>query len=476
MLNTRSLIKRKKITPVQSDREFEDRNIDENEKIIKNIDSEKFKKNIEDEVIKPSSIFALPRKQESENIYVENNDIFKQDNIIREGRIGNIFDAELRKEEIKQEDIIFDESSNSYIIIDYDNQKKILKNEDILNYIFNHKDNELIKKYIFTINYNMVSKQFEFNLIVSKFTENIDVMIKLLNFINDYINNNEKHMMSENIDKLMIFYYQVIIFLFKNILQVSNYDKLKLAKYSSYLSYKYSTMILKKISNIEINNLIIKENLQSLFEIKKDLLTQLNQICSLQNFNLERHMSLNKNITTEPSLILNRSAKYKLSSEDLQESKQSLFSNNQEAITSDSNSKVNIMTMFTDSAAKSENKYNIDNLMNFFSEDDSNKSDNESENISDDNNYQEVDMSSDQNLLITEDKLDIEEIKDELNKISNNSNIPLELSNKDTVSENLYANNFESNKIKSSNIKSKSEYSYNTNSALLNSKLYELNL
>lgn len=476
MLNTRSLIKRKKITPVQSDREFEDRNIDENEKIIKNIDSEKLKKNIEDEVIKPSSIFALPRKQESENIYVENNDIFKQDNIIREGRIGNIFDAELKKEEIKQEDIIFDESSNSYIIIDYDNQKKILKNEDILNYIFNHKDNELIKKYIFTINYNMVSKQFEFNLIVSKFTENIDVMIKLLNFVNDYINNNEKHMMSENIDKLMIFYYQIIIFLFKNILVVSKYDKLKLAKYSSYLSYKYSTMILKKISIIEINNLIIKDNLQSLIEIKKDLLTQLNQICSLQNSNLERHMSLNKNITTEPSLILNRSAKYKLSSEDLQENKQSLFSNNQEIITSDSNSKVNIMTMFTDSAAKSENKYNIDNLMNFFSDDGSNNSENISENISDDNNYQEVDISSEQNLLITEDKLDIEEIKEELNKISNNSNIPLEMSNKDTVSENLYANNFESNKIKSSNIKSKSEYSYNTNSALLNSKLYELNL
>jgi predicted RecB family endonuclease len=46
----------------------------------------------------------------------------------------------------------------------------------------------------------------------------------------------------------------------------------------------------------------------------------------------------------------------------------------------------------------------------------------------------------------------------------------------DTISENLYANNFESNKIKSSNIRSKSEQSYNTNSALLNSKLYELNL
>jgi len=454
MLNTRSLIKRKKITPVQSNKEFEDRNLDENEKIIKNIESEKLKKNIEDEVIKSSSIFALPR-----NHVIESDNIFKQDNI-REGRIGNIFDAE-----IKQQDVLFDESSNSYIIIDYDNQKKILKNEDILNYIFNHKDNELIKKYIFTINYNMVSKQFEFNLIVSKFTENIDVMIKLLNFVNDYINNNEKHMMNENIDKLMIFYYQVIIFLFKNILVVSKYDKLKLAKYSSYLSYKYSTMILKKISNIEINNLIIKDNLQSLIEIKKDLLTQLNQICSLQNSNLERHMSLNKNITTEPSLILNRSAKYKLSSEDLQEN-----------ITSDSNSKVNIMTMFTDSAAKSENKYNIDNLMNFFSDDGSNNSDNNSENISDDNNYQEVDITSDQNILITEDKLDIEEIKEELNKISNNSNIPLELSNKDTVSENLYANNFESNKIKSSNIKSKSENSYNTNSALLNSKLYELNL
>jgi hypothetical protein len=465
MLNTKSLI-RKKITTVQSDIEFEEKNIDENSKIIEN---EKIIKNINEEVIKPS-IFTIPKKQESENMYVENDDIFKhenifkQENIIREGRIGNIFDAELKKEEI-----IYDEHSNSYIIIDYDNEKKILKNEDILNYIFNHRDNELIKKYIFTINYNIVNKQFEFNLIVSKFTENIEVMIKLLNFINDYININENDLMKENIDKLMIFYYQIIIFLFKNILQVSKYDKLKLAKYSSYLSYKYSTMVLKKISNIENNNLIIKDTFQSLLEIKKDILSQFNQICTLQNLNLERHMSLNKNITTEPSLILNRSAKYKLSSEDLNETKQNLFNNNQESMTYDSNSKEKIMTMVTDSAAKSEDKYNINNLMNFFS-------DNVSENISDDNNYQEVDMSSDQNILITEEKLNLNEIKEELKQISNNSNIPLEISNKDTISENLYVNNFESNKIKSSNIKSKSDYSYNTNSALLNSKLYELNL
>jgi len=478
MLNTKSLIKRKKITPVQSDKEFEEKNIDENEKIIQNIEKEK---NIESEVVKPS-IFALPKKQEND-IFVENDeifrkeeifrkdDIFKQDNIIRDGRIGNIFDAELKREE-RKEDVIFDEINNIYIINDYDSQKKILKNEDILNYIFNHKDNELIKKYIFTINYNMANKQFEFNLIVSKFTENIEVMIKLLNFINDYINSINKF--TENIDKLMIFYYQVIIFLFKNILMVSKYDKIKLAKYSSYLSYKYSTMILKKISYIEINNLLIKDNLQSLFDIKKDLFLQLNQICSLQNSNLERHMSLSKNITTsEPSLILNRSAKYKLSSDD---TKQNLNSDN---LISDSNSKVNIMRMFTDSHEKSDSKYNINNLMNFFSEDGSNNNtDNNTDNISDDNNYQEVDITSEQNILITEDKLDldIDDFKEELKKISNNSNIPPELSNKDTVSENLYANNFESNKIKSSNIKSKSEYSYNTNSALLNSKLYELNL
>jgi len=460
MLNTKSLIRRKKITPVQSDKEFEEINIDENEKIIKNLETE---------VIKPS-IFTMPKKQESENIYVENDDIFRQDNIIKEGRIGNIFDAEFKKEEqneLKKEDIIYDEQSSSYIIIDYDNEKKTLKNEDILNYIFNHKENELIKKYIFTINYNMINKQFEFNFIVSKFTENIEIMIKLLNFINDYINNNEKDIMSENIDKLMIFFYQIIIFIFKNILQVSKYDKLKLAKYSSYLSYKYSTMVLKKISNIENNNLIINNTFQSLFDIKKDLLSKFNQVCSLQNSNLQRHMSLNKNITTsvEPSLILNRSAKYKLSSEDFVDSK-NLLSDNKENLNSDSKEK--IMTMFTESAAKSDDKYNINNIMNFFSED---NSDNNS-----DNNYQEVDMSSEENILVTEEKLNLNDIKEELQQISNNSNIPLEISNKDTISEHLYSNNLESNKIKSSNIKSKSDYSYNTNSALLNSKFYELNL
>jgi len=484
MLNTKSLIKRKKIISVQSDKEFEERNIDENMKILEN---EKIIKSLDTEVIKPQ-IFITPNKQESEkdNFFKQENNIFKQDNILREGRLGNIFDAELKKEEQKREDVIYDDQSSSYIIIDYDNLKKTLKNEDIINYIFNHKDNELIKKYIFTINYNVSNKQFEFNLIVSKFTENIEIMIKLLNYINEYINNNDNNDdIAENIDKLMIFYYQVIIFLFKNILVVSKYDKLKLAKYSSYLSYKYSTMVLKKISNIEKNNLIIKDTFQSLFDIKKDLLSQFTQICSLQNSNLEYHTSLNK--TAEPSLILNRSAKYKLSSED--KSNISYSNSNQNIHYSNSNSnqnienKVNINNMFSDSSNKSatnsENEYNIKNLMNFFTEDVSEDVSENVSNYSDDNNYQEVDiadMSSEQNILITEDKLNINEINDELNKISNNSNIPLEMSNKDTISENLYANNFESNKIKSSNIRTKSEQSYNTNSALLNSKLYELNL
>jgi len=467
MLNTKSLIRRKKITTVQSDKEFEERNIDENLKIIEN---EKILNNLETEVAKPS-IFTLSKKQESENddIFIQEN-IVKEDkigNIVKEDRIGNIFDAELKKEtqneEKKREDVYYDDQSSSYIIIDYDNEKKTLKNEDILNYIFNNKNNELIKKYIFTINYNVVNRQFEFNLIVSKFTENIEVMIKLLNFVNDYINN-EKDMI-ENIDKLMIFFYQVIIFLFKNILQVSKYDKLKLAKYSSYLSYKYSTMVLKKISNIENNNLIIKNTFQSLFEIKKDLLSQFTQICSLQNSNLQRHTSLNrnnnlnKNSSSEQSILLNRSAKYKLNSESVEDINQSSASKK---------------IIIDSSDIKSDNKYNLKNIMNYFSEENLNN-DNLSEMDSDDNNYQEIDMSSEENILVTEDKLNIENINEELEKISNNSNIQ-DFSNKDTLSENLYFNNLESNKIKSSNIKSKSEQSYNTNSALLNSKLYELNL
>jgi hypothetical protein len=454
MLNTKSLIKKEKII-VQSDKEFEKINIEENFKIIKDEDEYKVKSQ---EYYKPS-IF-IPKKLEMEKISAENDDIFKDRNFILKDKIGNILEEEIKK----KEDVIYDEFSNSYIIFDYDNfnldinEKKILKNEDIINYIINNRDNELIKKYIFTINYNIFNKNFEFNFIISKFTENIDIMIKLLNFINDYINNNDNF---ENIDKLMIFYYQIIIFLFKNILQISKYDKLKLAKYSSYLSYKYSTMVLKKITLIENNNLIIKDTFKELFEIKKDLLTRFTNICTLQKSNLLSKSNLfQENMSNmEHSQILNRSAKYKLSSENLED---------KESLTSDS--KENIRTIFTESSNKSENKYNINNIMNFFSDD------NLDNNISDYNNYQEVDMSSEENILVTEDKLNIENINEELQKISNNSNIPLEISNKDTISENLYVNNLESNKIKSSNIKSKSDYSYNTNSALLNSKLYELNL
>jgi len=467
MLNTKSLIIRKKINQVHSDKEFEERNIEENLKILEN---NKIINNLETEEIKPSIFIkenTLKEDRISNNIFdAEYKKELYNEEKKREDRIGNIFDAEYKKElyneEKKREEVYYDDDSNSYIIIDYDNEKKILKNEDILNYIFSNKNNLLIKNYIFTINYNIINKQFEFNLIVSKFTENIEIMIKLLNFVNDYIDNNGKNM-NENIDKLMIFFYQTIIFLFRNILQVSKYDKLKLAKYSSYLSYKYSTMVLKKISIIEKNNLIINDTFHSLYNIKKNLLSQFTEISSLYNSNLQVHTSLNKNTkktdsNVEESLHLNRSGKYKLNSKNV--INQNLENNK---LISDS------------SYTNSNNEYNLKNMMNFFSDENLNNENLNSEKSSEENNYQELDTSSDENLLITEDKSNINNMNQESEKISNNSDI-IEILDKDTLSENLYSNNLDSNKFKFSNLKSKSEQSYNTNSAFINSKLYELNL
>ena len=66
--------------------------------------------------------------------------------------------------------------------------------------------------------------------------------------------------------------------MFKNILQNKNHDLVKLSKYSSYLCYKYSTMILKKIMKIDENNNNIKNSLENLLTIMYLKITNLKKI------------------------------------------------------------------------------------------------------------------------------------------------------------------------------------------------------
>jgi len=92
---------------------------------------------------------------------------------------------------------------------------------DLLKYILNSVEGKLcIKKYIFIISVNPNLGVNEFNFVNSVFTSSLDCMTKLQNFIYETIGNFESidAEEAENYKNLLIiFYYQLIIWLFKNI-------------------------------------------------------------------------------------------------------------------------------------------------------------------------------------------------------------------------------------------------------------------
>ncbi len=463
MLNTKSLIKKNSIKNIISEEENKlEENIDINQKIIKEQNATYNEISIEkNEKIENNpfhgGIIKLPINKSYRNILVNNKIIEKnKDNFIEDKFTEDKFTEENITENNIEDNVIWDDRSSCYLLYDSNNELRTITNEDIVNYILNNKNNEIVKRYIFTINYNSISEQCEYNLLVTKFTENIDIMIKLINFIGDSINNYENigNSSEEQVDKLMIFYYQIIIFMFKNILQTKNHDLVKLSKYSSYLCYKYSTMILKKIMKIDENNSNIKNSLEHLLIIKNNLSIQLTNISNLLNQEEQDKLNLENKI---PKKYLHNSNFQRVNNNNDSENSSSESSNN-------SQKKYKI--------SKSDNDYSINKLMYLLTENnindnsDDNSNDNSDDN-SNDNNYQEIE-------ILTENNKD--------NKSNNSKSTKSELlisdTNDDTISENLYKiEEIISNNLKKiSNTKSKTDMSYNLNSALKNSKLIEMKL
>jgi hypothetical protein len=438
MLNTKSLIKKKSIKNIVSEEENLIK-VDEdiNQKIIneQNIAYDELSIN---KIDNDDNVKLLLNKP-STKLLINNNLI--ENNLIENNLIEN--------------NVLWDDKSNCYIIYDSNNDIRTITNEDIINYILNNKPNENVKKYIFTINFNSINNQHEYNFIITKFTENIDVMIKLINFIGDSINNydNINNLSDVNVDKLMIIYYQIIIFMFKNILQTTKYDLVKLSKYSSYLCYKYSTMILKKIMKIDDNNNNIKNSLENLLIIKNNLSVQLTNISSLLNQDKSSvdQTSIDKeNTSIEDSLETSDSSqkKYKISN-------------------SDKNFSINkLIYLFT------EDNKNTDTDINNYQEIEIITENNKQSNIKQSNNKSESSKQSNNKSESSKQSIN----KSESSKTSKDSDLILSDTNNDTISENLY--NFEevNNIKKTSNTHTKTDLSYNLNSALINSKLIEMNL
>ncbi len=164
---------------------------------------------------------------------------------------------------------------------------------DVLKYIFNPDEpSYAIKKYIFIITINLQQGVNEFNFINSIFTSDLDCMIKLQNYIYESIS----HLESLDVEQvethkslLIIFYFQIIIFLFRNMpVYESNTSLLKISKIFSGFVFRFSSLILRNIMQIQTSceeNTILLNNLTN---IKDDLTKQLfsiNQLTKSNNFN-----------------------------------------------------------------------------------------------------------------------------------------------------------------------------------------------
>jgi len=319
-----------------------------------------------------------------------------------------------------QNRVEFNDDNNSYIIYNNSGIECVISNDDILKNMIDN-NNMYIKKYLYTLSYNHILEVNEFNFINSIFTSNLDIIVKLQNFIYNTINNSISEN-NENNQVLLFFYYQFIIWIFKNMSIYENNlnDPNKISKVFSTLTYRFSSLILKNIINIQNMCNMNLESLDHIISLKNDLLTKLDHSNKSSNETSSEIIGESSNETS--SEIIGESSN-EASSETISDSNNNSESNN---VLNELNINKNILDHY-----KIINKDGqpIKNLKDLFS-------DNDSDN---DNGYKEID-----DTIVHSTGINEQNIK-KLNEIS-------EL-------------------LKNSEINS-----YNKNSALKNGKLYEIKI
>jgi len=171
----------------------------------------------------------------------------------------------------------WDEDKNSYIIYENNEICAYFNNNDILKSIITGSNqNKYIKKFFFIISFNKENEVYEFNFIDSVFTDNLELLIRLQNFLFDLINQTDL-LEDDSQENLLIFNYQLIIYLFqKN--NFINVEPIKIAKFYSTITYRYSSLVLKNVMKIESKNMSIASDITKLIEIKKDIYEQINNL------------------------------------------------------------------------------------------------------------------------------------------------------------------------------------------------------
>jgi len=371
----------------------------------------------------------------------------------------------------------WNDENNSYTVYSNSEIECIITNNDILKNMIDN-NNIYIKKYIYTLSYNQTLDVNEFNFINSIFTSNLDIIIKLQNFVYDIINNNLSHQTSgelrtivknheenkeindeiknDSLDNeiLLFFYYQLIIWLFKNISIFENNDSSnsnKISKVFSTLTYRFSSLILKNVINIQK---LCDYNLESLNEIK----IMKNDIMHffIQLENSDKHLSKFgsiKNLSDNNAQVSQN--------ELLSESEQSIFKLNE----TNNNLDDHILNKYK---ILNKNGEPIKKFKELFSENNSNSSDSNNSNNSNSSDSNNSNSNSSNNSNDFDDSYDSDNSDNAYNEISDSVDI-LSINNSNNIKK---LKEIEESIISLKN--NSSIYSYNKNSALNNGKLFEI--
>jgi hypothetical protein len=239
--------------------------------------------NIKKDFANSNSYLEIEKNNNNNNNFYSdvehNNNIpkFKHDNVVNEILFKNKYNT-IEKEK----NVLFNSDDNSYIIMNNGNIDCVITNNNIVDYIFNIDSSASlnIKKYIFIISKNEITNNYEFNFINTIFTNDLDIIIKLQNFIYEMYNNFPDDD-SEKTEIILLFYYQLIIWLFKNYLQYEGkFDSQRISRFFSSLTYRFSLLVLKNIIKTK-NNLSIHNNaINEINNLKNKLLDEVNNVNS----------------------------------------------------------------------------------------------------------------------------------------------------------------------------------------------------
>ena len=333
----------------------------------------------------------------------------------------------------------WDNDDNCYVIYHNNEIDCRLTNEHILKSLLNQEHNDIyVKKYIFITSWNSQLENYEFNFINSPFTNNLDMTIKIQNFIYDTLMNFDNLNVSDTYnyhDTIMIFYFQLIIFLFNNYnFYLSLSDINKLSKIYSSLSYRFSSLVLKNILKIKNN---IDENtnlLDKLILIRTDILSQVNFINEKINMDINTNIDYTDNFKSNIQQFSNTDVK--LNTETNSESEYESINE------SNNNSDDNINNNFNNNNNFNDNNNSDDNS--------DNNSDNNNNNNNNNNDINDSDIYGLTNTNETNSSKSYKIINSrKLNKTNINSNIST------NTNTNTNTNNLKKNKLEKMGIKNK---------------------